>query len=1168
MNIDMRKTGIDVVGNMPWGSHFCLFYETKADLLETAISYCKAGLESQEFCLWVVADPLSAEDASYALEQAVPDFHRYVIDQSIEIVAARDWYLQDGVFDLSRVIRGWNEKLARASARGYAGVRVTGDVAWLEKKDWKDFCEYEESLNQAVANQRLAVLCTYPLSACGAAEILDVVRTHQFAVTKRRGGWDVIETAGHKQAKAEIKRLNEELEQRVVERTSQLTAVNEELRREVLQRQRVEEALLRSEAYLAEAQRISHTGSSGWDVSTGQIYWSEETFRIVGCDRTVQPTLELVLDRTHPEDRAFVRESIRRAVEERAAFDFEHRLSMPDGSTKHVRVVGHPTTPTGSGDLKFVGAITDITQHKRVEEALLRSEAYLAEGQKLSHTGSWACNIATREMIHSSEEHRRLFGLVSESGRIPPFEDFFQRIHPEDRERASEDLEKAIRTGANVEAHFRIVLPEGTTRYMYGIGHPLVRPSGETDEFVGAVMDITESKRAEESLRQTEGYLAEAQRLTHTGSWVWEVAGRDALHLSDEWYRIYGFDPQAGVPNWEERLQRIHPEDRILWQSTIDRAITEKSGYELEFRILIPDGTVRYVHTVGHPVLNAFGDAVQFVGSSIDITERKRAEALRDGESRILEMIARDAPLDAILENLVLVVEGQFPGMFCFVLLLDDDGLHARHGAAPSLPQAYSAAIDGLCIGPKSGSCGTAMYRKEPVVVIDILQDPLWEQYRAVAEPYGFRACWSTPILSYSGKALGSFAMYYREPRSPNLAETRALEMATHLAGNAIERKMAREKLQRSEAYLAEAQRLSHTGSWAFNTREAVYWSEENFRIWGFDPQHGLPKRETMLQRIHPEDRHRVLECVQKAVREKTDYAVEFRILLPDGAVKHIHGLGHPVFSASGELVEVVGTQLDVTERRRAEAERERLRQAQADLAHINRVTTMGELTASLAHEIKQPIAAAVTNAKTCLRWLRRDAPDVAEACEAASRLVTDVTRSSDIISRISLMFKKGAQQHELVDVNELIQEMIVLLRSEASRYSISIRGDLANDLSPIMADRVQLQQVLMNLMLNGIEAMKDMDTHGELTIKSRQTDNRQLLISVSDTGAGIEPKQAEQIFNAFFTTKPQGTGMGLPISRSIIESHGGRLWATANSGRGATFQFTLPSEATAHQVA
>jgi PAS domain S-box-containing protein len=612
MATEMRKTGVDVVGDMPWGTHFCLFYETRADLLETLVSYCKAGLESQEFCLWVVAEPLTGEDARLALKRVVPNLDQYLADHSIEIVAARDWYLQDGTFDLKRVISGWNEKLTSASARGYVGVRVTGDTAWLEKKDWKDFCEYEESLNQAIAGQHLAVLCTYPLVACGAAEILDVVRTHQFAVTKRRGSWDVIETAGHKQAKAEIKRLNEELEERVLERTSQLMAVNRELTSEVLQRQRAEEALQRSEAYLAEAQRISHTGSFGWDVSSGQIFWSEETFRIFEYDPANKPTVEVILRRTHPEDRVFFQETLDQLARDRKAFDFEHRLLLPDGSVKYVQVVGHASINDESGNFEFVGAVTDIT------------------------------------------------------------------------------------------------------------------------------------------------------------------------------------------------------------------------------------------------------------------------------------------------------------------------------------------------------------------------------------------------------------------------------------------------------------------------------------------------------------------------------------------------------------------------ERRRAEEERERLRQVQADLAHVTRMTTMGELTASLAHEIKQPISAALTDAKTCLRWLGHDVPDVPEAREAASRLVKDVTRAADIIGRVSLLFKKGALQRELVDVNELIREMIILLRSEANRYSISIRTELAEDLPKVMADRVQLQQVFMNLMLNGIDAMKETTGGVELTIKSEAEDGR-LLISVSDTGVGLPPELGDLIFKAFFTTKDNGTGMGLPISRSIIESHGGRLWAAGTSGRGATFQFTLPATLAAH---
>jgi PAS domain S-box-containing protein len=387
-------------------------------------------------------------------------------------------------------------------------------------------------------------------------------------------------------------------------------------------------------------------------------------------------------------------------------------------------------------------------------------------------------------------------------------------------------------------------------------------------------------------------------------------------------------------------------------------------------------------------------------------------------------------------------------------------------------------------------------------------------------------------------------------------------------ARNELEMKVAERTadLQRSEAYLAEAQKLTHTGSWACNivTGEIIHSSEEHTRLYGFDPERGIPSFEEMVQRMHPEDRPRVVESAERANCAGKDFQAQFRLLLPDGTTRYVLGVGHPVFNPSGDVGEFVGILMDVTERRRADEERERLRQVQSDLAHINRVTTMGELTASLAHEIKQPISAAVTDAKTCLRWLGRDVPDVPEAREAASRLVKDVTRAADIIGRVSLLFKKGGLQQELVDVNELVREMIVLLRSEANRYSISIRTELAEDLPKVMADRVQLQQVFMNLMLNGIDAMKGTIGGGELTIKSEASDG-QLLISVSDTGVGLPPEQEDQIFRAFFTTKDNGTGMGLPISRSIIESHGGRLWATSASRRGSTFQFTLPATVAAH---
>jgi PAS domain S-box-containing protein len=494
----------------------------------------------------------------------------------------------------------------------------------------------------------------------------------------------------------------------------------------------------------------------------------------------------------------------------------------------------------------------------------------------------------------------------------------------------------------------------------------------------------------EEKLQRSEAYLAEAQRLTHTGSWAWRVAGGDAVHLSEEWYRIYGFDPENGPPAFEEFRRRTHPEDRAKWQGAIDRAIAEKSEYEVEFRTLLPDGSVKHIRTVGHPVLNASGDLVQFVGSSTDITERKRAE-----QATLL--------LAAIVES--------------------------SHDAI------VSKRLNGV-------------------------------------------------ITS---------------------------------------------------------------------------WNKGAERLFGYAAEEAVGQNITLI--IPPDRRDEERAIVERLMRgERVDHFETVR-MRKDGSMLDVALTISPMKDAAGAIVGASKLARDITERKRAEAA---LRQAQADLAYMSRVTTMGELTASLAHEIRQPISAAVTNARTCLRWLGRDAPDVAEASEAASRIVKDATRAADIISRISLLFKKGALQRELVDVNDVIREMIVLLRGEATRHSISIRIELAEDLPKVMADPVQLQQVFMNLMLNAIEAMKEGSGGSELTIKS-EADHGQVLISITDTGVGLSPEQVEQIFKAFFTTKDTGTGMGLPISRSIIESHGGRLWATGVPGSGATFQFTLPATAAAH---
>jgi PAS domain S-box-containing protein len=494
-------------------------------------------------------------------------------------------------------------------------------------------------------------------------------------------------------------------------------------------------------------------------------------------------------------------------------------------------------------------------------------------------------------------------------------------------------------------------------------------------------LENTERQQTEDALRQTEAYLAEAQRLSHTGCFGWNASSGE-LFWSEECFQIFEYD-QTMKPTRKLVLQRVHPEDAALVKQTIERALQDGKDADLVHRLLMPDASVKYVHIVAHASRDESG-RLEFVGAVMDVTERKLAEEEVRKQAELLSL-AHDAIIVRDLESRVI----------------------------------------------------------------------FWNQ--GAENTYGWTAA----------EAIG---------------------------------------------------RVTHE----------------------------------LLQTRFPVS----LEAVDMALREQGEW---------EGELTHITHKGTPIVVTSrqslrrarhGADAAILEINRDITERKQAE---EALHKAQAELAHITRVTTLGELTASIAHEVNQPLSAIVTNGSACLRWLAGDSPNLDEAREASRRIIREGQRAGEVISRIRAMLQKADTQKARFDMNDTIQDIVALAQSEVSRNRVTLRMELAADLPPVFGDRVQLQQVILNLLMNGVEAMAAVsDRPRELLIQSHAYESDHVLIAVQDCGVGITPEDQEKIFNAFYSTKPDGMGMGLAISRSIVEDHGGRLWVVPNESPGVTFQFTL----------
>jgi signal transduction histidine kinase len=447
---------------------------------------------------------------------------------------------------------------------------------------------------------------------------------------------------------------------------------------------------------------------------------------------------------------------------------------------------------------------------------------------------------------------------------------------------------------------------------------------------------------------------------------------------------------------------------------------------------------------------------------------------------------------------------------------------------------------------------------KIQVIVPDVASESRWgpHGWRPMTLEHGMRSCWSTPILSRAQKALGTFAIYRREPGNPTPFQRTLIAQLTHIASIAIERAQADAALKQSEAFLAEAQHLSSTGSfsWVVATG-AITWSEQLYRIFEFDVG-ATVTLELIASRVHPEDVPLFNDTLERARSDGCAFEYESRLLMPDGSIKYLHTVAHGSRDPGGQL-EYIGAVQDVTQRRLSE---EALGKARSDLAHVSRVMSLGALTASIAHEVNQPLSGIITNASTCLRMLAADPPNVEGARETALRTIRDGNRAADVVTRLRALFGKKLAATEPVDLNEATREVIALSLSELQRHRVVLRSDLGDDMPPVMGDRVQLQQVILNLLLNAMESMGGVDDRARrLVVRTERDGSDEVRLSVRDAGVGFDPTGADKLFDAFYTTKSGGMGIGLSVSRSIVESHKGRLWATLNDGPGATFAFSIP---------
>ncbi|MEM5425270.1 PAS domain-containing protein [Paraburkholderia ferrariae] len=736
-------------------------------------------------------------------------------------------------------------------------------------------------------------------------------------------------------------------------------------------------------------------------------------------------------------------------------------------------------------------------------------------------------------------------------------------FHPDDQPGLIDAWRTALASGERGEAEARMRRFDGTYRWFACRASPITDAAGQTVKWCGINSDIEDRKQTEAALRAQEQRFELIVDGLPTRVILFSPDG-EVLHANRHTLEFSG-STLGELRGWKTN-GLTHPDDRAAVIARFRASIVTGEPYDAESRHRRADGVYRWFRVQGFPLRDNEGRIALWYFLQTDIDDRKHAEALLEGENRLLEMVATGQLLPSVLDELCLLVEEIATDCVCRVTFRETPDTGCTHLGSPGLPKRFLPRAGARATSDHSDPLGMAGSLKAQVIVSDVASDARWTQaWRERSLAHGLRSCWATPILSRTDEVLGTFTLFRSAPGNPTPIQRELIAQFTHIASIAIERahsiaarQAADERLRQSAALMAKVEQLSSSGSFCWRLETGAFtWSEQLYRIFGIEP--GVPVTLDMVAaRFHPGDRHLVDEMIERA-REGKDLEFELRLLLPDGPVRHIHIQAHATRDPQGSL-DYIGAAQDTTERRASE---DALLALRAELAHLSRVNSQCALTASIAHEINQPLTGIVTNASTGLRMLTAEPPNVEGALETVRRTIRDGHRASEVMTRLRVLFSDKTMTTDTVDLVEATREVIDLLQGEIRNKRIVLHLKTTDDLPPVAGDKIHLQQVVLNLLANAVESMNGVeDRPRQILVSIERDDGDHVRLSVTDSGVGIDPQLVDRLFDPLFTTKREGMGIGLSVSRCIIESLDGRLWASSNKDPGATFTFSIPCRA------